>query len=128
MNYSLNKRCFKKVVHKGRILPAKVETSVIFLPDVWNVCPTKLEWEGLSSLYGKKLKAKLANEPPPEEPKEETEEAEDEEVSQAEPTHWSKLDPKNMKVRVNYKEIRDPEWADDERQFIFYCICQLFDC
>ena len=44
--------------HKGRSTPARVETTVIFLPDVWNICPTKLEWDGLHLNYKRQLEKK----------------------------------------------------------------------
>ncbi|KAF4532791.1 hypothetical protein B566_EDAN003573 [Ephemera danica] len=31
--------------HKGKVIPSRVETVVIFLPDVWGVMPTRLEWD-----------------------------------------------------------------------------------
>lgn len=47
--------------HKGRSTPARVETTVLFLPDVWNVCPTKLEWDGLHLNYKRQLDKKLSS-------------------------------------------------------------------
>lgn len=38
-------------VHRGRQLPARVETVVIFVPDVWSCLPTRLEWDSLSLQY-----------------------------------------------------------------------------
>lgn len=46
-------------VHKGRVVPARVETVVLFLPDVWSCIPTRLEWDGLHHNYGKQLERKL---------------------------------------------------------------------
>ena len=46
--------------HKGRTSSqARVETTIIFLPDVWNICPTKLEWDGLHLNYKRQLEKKL---------------------------------------------------------------------
>uniref|UniRef100_A0A182JLW2 Uncharacterized protein n=1 Tax=Anopheles atroparvus TaxID=41427 RepID=A0A182JLW2_ANOAO len=42
--------------HKGRLIPPRVETVVIFLPDVRSCQPTRLEWEQLRLSY----KASLA--------------------------------------------------------------------
>ena len=46
--------------HKGRVVPARVETVVIFLPDVWSCSPTRLEWESMAAAYKKQLQDKLA--------------------------------------------------------------------
>lgn len=46
--------------HKGKLVPARVETSVIYLPDVWSCEPTHLEWETLQLAYKKQLQKKLA--------------------------------------------------------------------
>lgn len=47
--------------HKGRSsTSARVETTVLFLPDVWNVCPAKLEWDGLHLNYKHQLEKKLS--------------------------------------------------------------------
>lgn len=45
--------------HKGRVVPARVETVVLFLPDVWSCVPTRLEWDGLHLNYKKQLERKL---------------------------------------------------------------------
>ena len=96
--------------------PARTETVVIFLPDIWSVMPTKLEYDQLCDQYsqacklkqeGKSLASMKESEQPPAEP--ETTEAaagddpEDMETEAAaevtgEATHWSKLDSKAMKV------------------------------
>lgn len=45
--------------HKGKNIPARVETVVLFLPDVWSCLPTRLEWDGLQQTYRKQLERKL---------------------------------------------------------------------
>lgn len=45
--------------HKGKTIPARVETVVLFLPDVWSCLPTRLEWDGLHQTYRKQLERKL---------------------------------------------------------------------
>jgi len=47
-------------MHKGKLVPARVETSVIYLPDVWSCVPTNLEWETLQLAYKKQLQKKIA--------------------------------------------------------------------
>ena len=47
--------------HKGRVLPARVETVVIFVPDVWHLLPTRVEWESTIAAYKKELAEKVAN-------------------------------------------------------------------
>lgn len=44
--------------HKGRQVPARVETVVIFLPDVWSCVPTRLEWDSLTDGYRRLLHGK----------------------------------------------------------------------
>lgn len=46
-------------VHKGKVIPARVETVVLFLPDVWSCVPTRLEWDGLQQSYLRQLENKL---------------------------------------------------------------------
>lgn len=48
--------------HKDRLQPARVETVVIFLPDVWTCNPTHLEWNSLQTAYQKQLQNKLSPE------------------------------------------------------------------
>ena len=49
-------------LHKGRVVPARVETVVIFLPDVWSCSPTRLEWEALQGAYKCQLSDKITEE------------------------------------------------------------------
>lgn len=42
-------------IHKGRTIPARVETVVIYLPDVRSCLPTRIEWDGLSTSYKQKM-------------------------------------------------------------------------
>uniref|UniRef100_A0A2K5U5M2 Cell division cycle and apoptosis regulator 1 n=1 Tax=Macaca fascicularis TaxID=9541 RepID=A0A2K5U5M2_MACFA len=48
--------------HKGRTVPAHVETVVLFFPDVWHCLPTRSEWETLSRGYKQQLVEKLQGE------------------------------------------------------------------
>lgn len=49
-----------ETTHKsGRVVPSRVETVILFLPDVWSCVPTKLEWDGLHISYKKQLDRKL---------------------------------------------------------------------
>ncbi|XP_039593709.1 cell division cycle and apoptosis regulator protein 1 [Polypterus senegalus] len=92
--------------HKGRTVPAHVETVVLFLPDVWHCLPTRSEWETLSRGYKQQLVEKLQaerKEADGEQEEEEKDEGELKEIST--PTHWSKLDPKSMKVNDLRKEL-----------------------
>lgn len=38
-------------VHRGRVVPARVETVVVYVPDVWSCLPTRLEWDALVPSY-----------------------------------------------------------------------------
>jgi len=93
--------------------PARTETVVVFFPDVWNVMPNKLEYDGITVKYAeactKKLEGKKVEgeevaaeneevEEGKEEEMEEDEAAGDSEVAKTEPKHWKELDPKSMKV------------------------------
>lgn len=49
-----------ETVHKGKVVAARVETVVLYLPDVWNCLPTRLEWDGLHLNYKKQLDRKLS--------------------------------------------------------------------
>ncbi|XP_055025873.2 cell division cycle and apoptosis regulator protein 1 [Misgurnus anguillicaudatus] len=92
--------------HKGRTVPAHVETVVLFLPDVWHCLPTRSEWEGLSRGLKEQLAEKLlAERKEADGEQEEEDKDEDDSKEVATPTHWSKLDPKSMKVNDLRKEL-----------------------
>ncbi|XP_055716251.1 cell division cycle and apoptosis regulator protein 1-like isoform X2 [Phlebotomus papatasi] len=44
-----------EVVQKGRVVPPRIETVVIFLPDVRSCIPTRLEWDELQGKYRRAL-------------------------------------------------------------------------
>ncbi|KAI1231633.1 hypothetical protein IHE44_0007710 [Lamprotornis superbus] len=89
--------------HKGRTVPAHVETVVLFFPDVWHCLPTRSEWETLSRGYKQQLVEKLQASSLTLNDEEEKDDGEAKEIST--PTHWSKLDPKTMKVNDLRKEL-----------------------
>ncbi|RXN24831.1 cell division cycle and apoptosis regulator 1 isoform X1 [Labeo rohita] len=124
--------------HKGRTVPAHVETVVLFLPDVWHCLPTRSEWEGLSRGLKEQLAEKLLaerkeadgeqalnanpsllisashrhrnrqtkhSESTERNRQEEEDKDEDDSKEVTTPTHWSKLDPKSMKVNDLRKEL-----------------------
>ncbi|CAH2322013.1 cell division cycle and apoptosis regulator 1 isoform X1 [Pelobates cultripes] len=92
--------------HKGRTVPAHVETVVLFFPDVWHCLPTRSEWENLCRGYKQQLTDKLQGERKEADGEQEEEEKEDGEAKEiCNPTHWSKLDPKIMKVNDLRKEL-----------------------
>uniref|UniRef100_A0A8C4R508 Cell division cycle and apoptosis regulator 1 n=1 Tax=Eptatretus burgeri TaxID=7764 RepID=A0A8C4R508_EPTBU len=85
--------------HKGRRLAARVDTVVIFLPDVWLCTPTRLEWETLSHGYKQQLLRQTQGEQKEADGEQDEEEEKDVEPKLLlSPTHHSKLEPKNMKV------------------------------
>ena len=46
--------------HKsGKSLPSRVESVVLYLPDVWRCVPTRLEWDTLNASYKRQLERKL---------------------------------------------------------------------
>ncbi|XP_023715067.1 cell division cycle and apoptosis regulator protein 1 isoform X3 [Cryptotermes secundus] len=85
--------------HKGRVVPARVETVVLFLPDVWSCVPTRLEWDGLHLNYKKQLERKLKADQDGTDGANADEKEGEENASEIkkEPTHFSELDPKGMK-------------------------------
>ncbi|OAD53672.1 Cell division cycle and apoptosis regulator protein 1 [Eufriesea mexicana] len=92
-----------ETTHKsGRVVPSRVETVILFLPDVWSCVPTKLEWDGLQLSYKKQLERKLlraASSPDDLDAANDTDEAADDPVPEKkDPTHYSELDPKSMNV------------------------------
>ncbi|XP_053553025.1 cell division cycle and apoptosis regulator protein 1 [Bombina bombina] len=89
--------------HKGRAVPAHVETVVLFFPDVWHCLPTRSEWENLCRGYKQQLADKLQGERKEADGEQEEEDKDDGDAKEiCTPTHWSKLDPKIMKVRTVY--------------------------
>ncbi|RZF35029.1 hypothetical protein LSTR_LSTR009621 [Laodelphax striatellus] len=117
-------------VHKGKTVAARVETVVIFVPDIWSCQPTQLEWDALSAAYRQALARKLhadaaadaaadisddddeqlVAEADSEDvviaaaaPADEKEATETDGEAKKEPTHHSLLDVKTMKVT----EMRD---------------------
>ncbi|XP_062852153.1 cell division cycle and apoptosis regulator protein 1 [Trichomycterus rosablanca] len=94
--------------HKGRTVPAHVETVVLFLPDVWHCLPTRSEWEGLSRGFKEQLAEKLSAERKEADGEQEEDEKDEEDSKEiSAPTHWSKLDPKSMKVNDLRKELEN---------------------
>ncbi|XP_074647315.1 cell division cycle and apoptosis regulator protein 1-like [Tubulanus polymorphus] len=96
--------------HKGRLIPSRVETVAIFLPDVWNCNPTQLDWERLQNSYKALLDrpTSSATEPAQEEGSQEDEEEGGEALADGEkkePTHYSQLDPKMIKVADMRREL-----------------------
>ncbi|XP_065200326.1 cell division cycle and apoptosis regulator protein 1-like [Planococcus citri] len=105
-------------VHKSKTIPARIETVVFFLPEVWNCVPTCLEWEDIKLDYKNLLEEKL-------QPKaiedsasqtfhsdliEESDKEEDLVVidkceEKLEPTPHTELDPKTMKVNELRQEL-----------------------
>ncbi|XP_029338364.1 cell division cycle and apoptosis regulator protein 1 isoform X2 [Mus caroli] len=104
--------------HKGRTVPAHVETVVLFFPDVWHCLPTRSEWETLSRGYKQQLVEKLQGERKKADGEQDEEEKDDGEVKEiATPTHWSKLDPKAMKEEER-KRQEEVERQRQERRYI----------
>ncbi|XP_064418686.1 cell division cycle and apoptosis regulator protein 1 isoform X2 [Latimeria chalumnae] len=92
--------------HKGRTVPAHVETVVLFFPDVWHCLPTRSEWESLSRGYKQQLAEKLQAERKEADGEQEEDDKDDGETKEiSTPSHWSKLDPKTMKVNDLRKEL-----------------------
>ncbi|KAI4499751.1 hypothetical protein M0802_005007 [Mischocyttarus mexicanus] len=121
-----------ETTHKsGRVVPSRVETVILFLPDVWSCVPTRLEWDGLQFNYKKQLERKLlraASNPDDLDAANDTDEAavtdqkalptsshntftfllpyyDDMAPEKKDPTHYSQLDPKSMNVNDLRQEL-----------------------
>nr|XP_050861496.1 cell division cycle and apoptosis regulator protein 1-like isoform X1 [Vespula vulgaris] len=104
-----------ETTHKsGRVVPSRVETVILFLPDVWSCVPTRLEWDGLQLNYKKQLERKLlraASNPDDSDAANDTDEAavadqkDDMAPEKKDPTHYSQLDPKSMNVNDLRQEL-----------------------
>lgn len=53
----------QETTHKGKPVAARVETVVIYVPDVWNCVPTQLEWDGLTVNYKKMYTTRVSDKP-----------------------------------------------------------------
>ncbi|XP_072409944.1 cell division cycle and apoptosis regulator protein 1-like isoform X2 [Chiloscyllium punctatum] len=94
-------------LREGRLLPARVETVVVFLPDVWHCLPTRLEWDALSLGYTQQLTDRDQAEHKDtdrDEPEEKMEEQGEDSLPT--PTQWSSLDLKTMKVEDFRRELK----------------------
>ncbi|XP_032674232.1 cell division cycle and apoptosis regulator protein 1-like isoform X1 [Odontomachus brunneus] len=104
-----------ETTHKsGRVVPSRVETVILFLPDVWSCVPTRLEWDGLQLNYKRQLERKLlraASNSDDLDAANETDEAavadqkDDSMTEKKDPTHYSELDPKSMNVNDLRQEL-----------------------
>ncbi|PIO33714.1 hypothetical protein AB205_0153790, partial [Aquarana catesbeiana] len=102
--------------HKGRSVPAHVETVVLFFPDVWHCLPTRSEWENLCRGYKQQLTDKLQVELACGE-EDDKDDGDAKEICT--PTHWSKLDPKIMKqlrVEEQKEEQKEQEKCEKEEE------------
>ncbi|XP_066303450.1 cell division cycle and apoptosis regulator protein 1-like isoform X2 [Branchiostoma lanceolatum] len=92
--------------YKGKTIPERVETTVLFLPDVWHCLPPRLDWAHVSAGYRAQLARKLAQEKAEEAGEsQEEEEGGEEEAGKKAPTHHTELDPKTMKVNELRAEL-----------------------
>ena len=94
-----------KEEYKGRITPARVETVVIFIPDIWSVQLDLAKWKKSAAAYeviGQRKLQELADAAPASAAEAEAEAAVAEAATVVTPgdqtKHWSELDPKNMKI------------------------------
>ena len=49
-----------ETTHKGKQVAARVESVVVFMPDVWMCSPTRLDYTGLQAAYAKRLQRQTA--------------------------------------------------------------------
>ncbi|KAL1492187.1 hypothetical protein ABEB36_012671 [Hypothenemus hampei] len=107
-----------ETTHKGKTVAARVETVVIFLPDVWSCLPTRVEWEEIQQGYRKHLE-KILNadnggdissgsieEPPNEEALIDEKDDEDGDTTTMEPTPINELNLKTMTVVQLRSELK----------------------
>lgn len=106
---------------EGRLLPARVETVVVFLPDVWHCLPTRLEWDALSLGYTQQLTDREQAEHKDTDRDEAEEKMEEQgEDAPPTPTQWSHLDLKSMKVEDFRRELkaRNMNWKGTKAQLV----------
>ncbi|XP_018342853.1 PREDICTED: cell division cycle and apoptosis regulator protein 1-like [Trachymyrmex septentrionalis] len=116
-----------ETTHKsGRVVPSRVETVILFLPDVWSCVPTRLEWDGLQLNYKKQLERKLlraASNPDDLDAANETDEAaaadqkDDSMPEKKDPTHYSELDPKSMNHDEDKRKLYERERTVLEKRY-----------
>lgn len=53
-----------ETIRKGRIIPAKTQTVVIFLPDIRSVMSTRIEWDLLNAKYKRHMEKELRKDAP----------------------------------------------------------------
>ncbi|XP_015117706.1 cell division cycle and apoptosis regulator protein 1 isoform X2 [Diachasma alloeum] len=103
-----------ETTHKsGRVVASRVETVILFLPDVWSCVSTKLEWDTLHLSYKRQLDRKLmgAGGDGEMEVAGENDDAavadqkDDTTPEKKDPTHYSELDPKSMNVNDLRQEL-----------------------
>ncbi|KAK0097267.1 hypothetical protein PV326_002719 [Microctonus aethiopoides] len=99
-----------ETTHKsGRVVPSRVETVILFLPDVWSCVPTRLEWDSLHVSYKKQLERKMvravSNSDDVDPTNDADEAADDTTPEKKDPTHYSELDPKSMNVTELRQEL-----------------------
>lgn len=104
--------------------PARTETTVIFLPDVWSVMPTVNEHSEAKSLYEKALDAKI-NPPKPSAPPvvnpEETQELEEDpkaedEVTKAEDENEESVQSEEAPEKMEDAAATEPEQNGDDEE------------
>ncbi|XP_025837375.1 cell division cycle and apoptosis regulator protein 1 [Agrilus planipennis] len=99
-----------EAVHRGRTVPARVETVVLFLPDVWSCLPTRLEWDALTRGYQAQLENRIAAEgddAPAVATSADHEKEEDATCAEKlEPTPYTELDIKTMTVAALRNELK----------------------
>nr|CAH7723590.1 unnamed protein product [Callosobruchus chinensis] len=95
------------VEHKGKASSSRVETVVLFLPDIWSCLPTRLEWDNLQMSYRRRWEGlnggggdDAASDGAKKEDKDDNLSGgeENDEKKNSEPVHFSQLDPKTMSV------------------------------
>ncbi|XP_011305660.1 cell division cycle and apoptosis regulator protein 1 isoform X2 [Fopius arisanus] len=103
-----------ETTHKsGRVVASRVETVILFLPDVWSCVSTKLEWDTLHLSYKRQLDRKLlgaGGEGEMEVPGDNddaviADQKDDTTPEKKDPTHYSELDPKSMNVNDLRQEL-----------------------
>ncbi|KAL1404125.1 hypothetical protein pipiens_019046 [Culex pipiens pipiens] len=101
--------------HKGRLIPARIETVVIFLPDIRSCQPTRPEWDELHLSYKSHLERIIDSQSSdsPEEPEVVILDESDEEEPKKEPTPYAQLDVKKLKVPELRTELQARDLPTD---------------
>ncbi|XP_063994162.1 cell division cycle and apoptosis regulator protein 1-like [Diachasmimorpha longicaudata] len=116
-----------ETTHKsGRIVSSRVESVILFLPDVWSCVSTKLEWDTLHVSYARQLDRKMMGAggdgvmdvAGDNDEAVVAEQKDDINLEKKDPGHYSELDGKSMNHDEDAKKNSERERALLEKRYI----------